>query len=70
MKEINDCVNYEEIDTEWEAGKKRLGELLKRLKERQEVGDFRMGYTGLREIIEAFELNEFILENTEPDWGV
>ena len=70
MKDINDCVNYEEMDSEWEDGKKRFKELLNNMKERQQVGDFRMGYTGLREMIEALELNEFILENTEQDRGV
>jgi hypothetical protein len=65
MKDINDCANFEEMDSEWEAGKKRFYELLTKMKERQQAGDYRMGYTALREIIEAFELNEFILENTE-----
>ena len=65
MKDINDCANFEEMDSEWEAGKKRFYELLTKMKERQQAGDHRMGYTALREIIEAFELNEFILENTE-----
>jgi hypothetical protein len=35
------------------------------MQERQKAGDFRMGYTALRELIDALELNEFILENTE-----
>lgn len=70
MKDMYDCANYEEIDLEWEAGKKRFKELLNNMKERQQAGDFRMGYSGLREMIEALELNEFILENTEQDRGV
>ena len=70
MKDMYDCANYEEIDIEWEAGKKRFKELLNKIQERQQIGDFRMGYSGLREIIEAFELNEFILENTEENRGV
>jgi hypothetical protein len=65
MKDMYDCANYEEIDFEWEAGKKRWKELLDEMAERQKVGDFRMSYSGLREIIEAFELNDFILKNTE-----
>jgi hypothetical protein len=65
MKDINDCATYEEIDSEWEEGKKHFKELLNKMAERQRVGDFRMSYSGLREIIEAFEFNEFILENTE-----
>lgn len=70
MKDMYDCANYEEIDLEWEAGKKRFKELLNNMKERQQAGDFRMGYTALREMIDALELNEFILENTEQDRGV
>jgi hypothetical protein len=69
MKDMYDCANYDEIDIEWEAGKKRFKELLTTMQERQKVGDFRMGYTALREMIDALELNEFILENTE-DRGV
>lgn len=65
MKDMYDCADYAEIDYEWEQGKKRWKELLDKMAERQKVGDFRMSYSGLREIIEAFELNEFILENTE-----
>ena len=65
MKDINDCANYDEIDSEWEEGKKRFKALLDKMAERQKVGDFRMSYSGLREIIEAFEFNEFILENTQ-----
>ena len=65
MKDMYDCANYAEIDSEWEQGKKRWKELLDKMAERQKVGDFRMSYSGLREIIEAFELNEFILEDTE-----
>lgn len=65
MKDMYDCATYEEIDIEWEAGKKRFQELLNKMQERQKVGDFRMGYTALREIIEGLELNEFILENSE-----
>ena len=65
MKDMYDCATYDEIDIEWEAGKKRFKELLNKMQERQKVGDFRMGYTALREIIEGLELNEFILENTE-----
>jgi hypothetical protein len=64
-----ECANYEEIDSEWEAGKKRFRELLNKMAKRQEVGDFRMGYTALREMIDALELNEFILENTEGSGG-
>lgn len=70
MKDMYDCATYDEIDVEWEAGKKRFKELLNKMKERQQVGDFRMGYTALREMIDALELNEFILENTEQDRGV
>ena len=65
MKDMYDCATYEEIDIEWEAGKKRFKELLNKMQERQKAGDFRMGYSALREIIEGLELNEFILENTE-----
>jgi hypothetical protein len=65
MKDMYDCANYEEIDSEWEEGKKRFKELLNKMQERQKVGDFRMSYSGLREMIEALEFNEFILENTE-----
>ncbi len=65
MKDMYECANYEEIDSEWEAGKKRFRELLNKMAKRQEVGDFRMGYTALREMIDALELNEFVLENTE-----
>ena len=65
MKDMYDCATYEEIDIEWEAGKKRFRELLDNMKDRQQNGDFRMGYSALREIIEGLELNEFILENTE-----
>jgi hypothetical protein len=64
-----ECANYEEIDSEWEAGKKRFRELLNKMAKRQEVGDFRMGYTALREMIDALELNEFVLENTEDTRG-
>jgi hypothetical protein len=60
-----ECADYAEIDSEWEAGKKRFRELLNKMAKRQEVGDFRMGYTALREMIDALELNEFVLENTE-----
>ena len=60
-----DCATYDEIDIEWEAGKKRFRELLDNMKDRQQNGDFRMGYSALREIIEGLELNEFILENSE-----
>jgi hypothetical protein len=60
-----DCATWEEIDFEWEQGKKRFRELLDNMKDRQQNGDFRMGYSGLREIIEGLELNEFILENSE-----
>jgi hypothetical protein len=70
MKDMYDCADYEEIDFEWEAGKKRFRELLNKMAKRQEVGDFRMGYTALREMIDALELNEFILENTEEYKGV
>jgi|694.fasta_scaffold69084_11 hypothetical protein len=65
MKDMYDCATYEEIDIEWEAGKKRFRELLDNMKDRQQNGDFRMGYSALREIIEGLELNEFILENSE-----
>lgn len=70
MKDMYECANYEEIDSEWEAGKKHFKELLATMLERQKAGDFRMSYTGLREMIDALELNEFILENTEEDKGV
>ena len=69
MKDMYECANYEEIDSEWEAGKKRFRELLHEIAQRQEVGDFRMSYTGLREMIDALELNEFILENTQEGKG-
>jgi hypothetical protein len=65
MKDMYDCATWEEIDFEWEQGKKRFRELLDNMKDRQQNGDFRMGYSGLREIIEGLELNEFILENSE-----
>lgn len=65
MKDMYDCANYEEIDSEWEAGKMRFRELMYKIAQRQKAGDFRMSYTGLREMIDALELNEFILENTE-----
>jgi hypothetical protein len=65
VKDMYDCATYEEIDIEWEAGKKRFRELLDNMKDRQQNGDFRMGYSALREIIEGLELNEFILENSE-----
>jgi hypothetical protein len=69
MKDMYECANYEEIDFEWEAGKKRFRELLHKIAQRQEVGDFRMGYTAFREMIDALELNEFVLENTEDTRG-
>jgi len=65
VKDMYDCATWEEIDFEWEQGKKRFRELLDNMKDRQQNGDFRMGYSGLREIIEGLELNEFILENSE-----
>ena len=65
MKDMYDCATYEEIDIEWEAGQKRFRELIDNMKDRQQNGDFRMGYSALREIIEGLELNEFILENSE-----
>ena len=65
MKDMYECANYEEINSEWEEGKQRFKELLTTMQERQKTGDFRMSYTGLREMIDALELNEFILENTE-----
>lgn len=67
MKDMYDCATYEEIDIEWEAGKKRFRELLNNMKDRQQNGDFRMGYSALREIIEGLELNEFILENSDEN---
>ena len=67
MKDMYDCANYEEIDFEWEQGKKRFRELLNNMKDRQQNGDFRMGYSALREIIEGLELNEFILENSDEN---
>ena len=70
MKDMYDCANYDEITYEWEDGKKRFKELLNEMLERQKVGDFRMSYSGLREMIEALELNEFILENTQEGEGV
>ena len=69
MKDMYDCANYDEITSEWEDGKKRFKELLGIMAERQKVGDFRMSYSGLREMIEALELNEFILENTKESEG-
>ena len=69
MKDMYECANYEEIDSEWEAGKKRFRELLNEMQNRQKAGDFRMSYTGLREMIDALELNEFILENTQEGKG-
>jgi len=65
MKDMYDCATYEEIDFEWEQGKKRFKELLNNMRDRQLDGDFRMGYSGLREMIDALELNEFIINNTE-----
>lgn len=70
MKDLNDCANHEEIESEWQDGQKRFKELLSTMLERQKVGDFRMSYSGLREMIDALELNEFILENTEDNKGV
>ena len=67
MKDMYDCANYEEIDFEWEQGKKRFRELLNNMKDRQQNGDVRMGYSALREIIEGLELNEFILENSDEN---
>lgn len=65
MKDINDCENFAEIDTEFLKGQKRMRELLAVIFERQQSGDNRMSYTGLKELVEAMELNEFILENTD-----
>jgi hypothetical protein len=70
MKDMYECADYEEINSEWEAGKKYFRELLNKMADRQKVGDFRMSYSGLREMLEALELNEFILENTEKEKGV
>ena len=70
MKDIYECDNYEETISEWDNGKKHLQVLLNKLAERQKVGDFRMSYSGLREMIDALELNEFILENTEKNGRV
>jgi hypothetical protein len=70
MKDMYDCADYEEVDSEWEAGKKRFRELLNKKAERQAKGDFRLSYTGLREMLEALELDEFILENTEKEKSV
>ena len=69
MKDMYDCANYDEVTSEWEDGKKRFRELLNTMAERQKVGDFRMSYSGLREMIEALELNEFILENIQESEG-
>ena len=65
MKDMNDCVNFAEIDTEFLAGQKRLRELLNEKYQRQQQGDNRISYTGLKELLEAMELDKFILENTE-----
>lgn len=65
MKDMNDCVNFAEIDTEFLAGQKRLRELLNEKYQRQQQGDNRISYTGLKELIEAMEVDKFILENTE-----
>jgi hypothetical protein len=65
VKDITDCADYAEIDSEWEKGQKQFKMLMLKLATRQKAGDMRMSYSGLREIIEALELNEFILENTE-----
>ena len=70
MKDMYDCADYEETNLEWDNGRKRFKELLNKLAERQAKGDFRLSYSGLREMIEALELNEFILENTEKEKGV
>lgn len=69
MKDITDCADYAEIDSEWEKGQKQFKMLMLKLTTRQKAGDMRMSYSGLREIIEALELNEFILENTEDTRG-
>ena len=69
MKDMYDCANHDEVTSEWEDGKKRFNELLNTMAERHKVGDFRMSYSGLREMIEALELNEFILKNTQESEG-
>ena len=65
MKDINDCVSIEEVDAEFIAGQARLRELLTRLALRQQQGDNRVSYTGVKELIDALEVNEFILDNVE-----
>ena len=69
MKDITECVDYAEVDSEWDKGQKQFKMLMLKLAQRQKAGDVRMSYSGLREIIEALELNEFILENTKEDRG-
>ena len=70
MKDIVDCVDYAEVDSEWAKGQEQFKALMLKLATRQKAGDLRMSYSGLREIIEALELNEFILENTQEGKGV
>lgn len=70
MKDINDCENFDEIDIEYANGIKRFRELLAVLFERQQSGDMRLSYTGLKELIEAMEVNEFILENTDTSRSI
>lgn len=70
MKEMYDCADYDEVTSEWENGRKHFRMLLTKMAQRQTAGDWRMSYTALREMLEALELNEFILENTQEEKGV
>jgi hypothetical protein len=67
MKDMYDCADYDEVISEWEEGKKHFRALLNKMAKRQAEEDWRMSYSGLREIIEALELNDFILDNTEGE---
>ncbi len=70
MKDINDCENFAEIDVEFKNGQRKLRELLNEKYQRQQQGDNRISYTGLKELIEALEVDKFILENTEESRSI
>lgn len=70
MKDINDCANFDEIEVEYRKGVERYKELSALVKERIANGDTRMSYTGLKEILEGMELNQFILDETNRAEGL
>ena len=70
MKDLYDCDNFDEVEVEYRKGVERYKELSALVKERVANGDYRMSYSGLKEILDGMELNQFILDETNRAEGL